>query len=346
MITNRHQIQTGWNVYGSDDGKVGDVAEVGSNYLLVHKGWLFQRDIYIPFSAIASVQENNIRLDVTKDQVSSMGWDTIPTEELTTGYGTTGNVADHSVASTMTDRDYAVSPTDRDATATPAYGTAGLTGASRVQEDIDRTDGYADARDRSTEEVRIPVIEEEVNIGKRAVESGGVQVTQRVEERPVNEQVTLRDETVHVERHPVDRPVSDADLAAMREGVIEAREHREEAVIEKQARIVEEVVVKKDVDERIEQVQDAARRTDVQVEQLPDNSQTSRFVETKRVSAGDSTRARTVGETYATDVESGVSHEGAVERGLSSAENAAERATGVDLDRDHDVGVRDPRNNI
>jgi len=298
MMTNRNQIQTGWNVYGSDDGKVGDVAEVGSNYLLVQKGWLFTRDIYIPFSAITSVQEDNIRLNVTKDQVTSMGWDTIPTEDMTTGYGTTGNVTDRSVASMMTDRDYAVSTTDRDATATTAYGTTGSTGASRVQEDINRTAGYADTRDRSTEEVRIPVIEEEAHIGKRAVESGGVQVTQRVEERPVNEQVTLRDETVHVERHPVDRPVSDADLTAMREGVIEAREHREEAVVEKQARIVEEVVVNKDVNERTEQVQDTVRRTDVQVEQLPDNSRTSRFVETKRVSAGDSTRARTVGDSY------------------------------------------------
>jgi stress response protein YsnF len=345
MIRNFHQIQAGWNVYGSDDGKVGDVAEVASNYILVQKGWLFPRDIYVPFSAIASVEDDSIYLFVTKDQVTSMDWDTIPTEDVTTGYSTMSDVADQTVVSTTADHDYSASTIARDGTSTPSFRTTGSTDASNPA-DTYLTAGDEDLRDRTTEEFRIPVIEEDIRIGKRAIESGGIQVTQHVEERPVNEQVTLRDETVHVERRAVDRPVSDADLAAVRGGVIEAREYHEEAVIEKQARIVEEVVVNKDVDERIERVQDTVHRTDVQVEELPGNSRTSQFVETKRVSAGDRTRARTVGGTYATDVESSVSDEGAIERGMSRAGNAVERATGVDLDRDQDVGVRDPRNNI
>ena len=48
----------------------------------------------------------------------------------------------------------------------------------------------------------LQVIEEELQIGKRQVQSGGVRIHSFVTERPVEEQVTLRDETVHIERHP------------------------------------------------------------------------------------------------------------------------------------------------
>lgn len=113
----------------------------------------------------------------------------------------------------------------------------------------------------------IPVVEEQVRIGKREVERGGVRVRSYVTERPVEEQVRLRDETVRVERRPVDRPVSGAD-DVFRERSIELTETDEEAVISKEARVIEEVVVRKDVEERVETVRDTVRRTDVEVEQL------------------------------------------------------------------------------
>ena len=57
----------------------------------------------------------------------------------------------------------------------------------------------------------IPVTEEQMTVGKRAVESGRVRVYGRVTERSVEGSVRLRDERVHVERRAVDRPVTDAD---------------------------------------------------------------------------------------------------------------------------------------
>lgn len=117
-------------------------------------------------------------------------------------------------------------------------------------------------------DVAIPIVEEQLQIGKRAVERGGVRVYSRVEERPVEEQVRLREEEVHVERHPVNREVTDADRAAFKEGVIEITETDEEAVVAKQARVVEEVVVGKEVSERTETVRDTVRRTDVNVEEI------------------------------------------------------------------------------
>ena len=116
-------------------------------------------------------------------------------------------------------------------------------------------------------EARIPVIEEELHVGKREVEGGGVRVRTRVVERPVEEAVRLREERVNVERRPVNRPVSEADLAAFREGTFELTERSEEAVVAKQARVVEEDAINKEVGERTETVRDTVRRTDVDVEE-------------------------------------------------------------------------------
>ncbi|HEX7313512.1 MAG TPA: YsnF/AvaK domain-containing protein [Pyrinomonadaceae bacterium] len=116
-------------------------------------------------------------------------------------------------------------------------------------------------------EARIPVIEEELRVGKREVEGGGVRVRTRVVERPVEEAVRLREERVNVERRPVNRPVSEADISAFREGTFELRERSEEAVVDKTARVVEEVAINKEVGERTETVRDTVRKTDVDVEE-------------------------------------------------------------------------------
>ncbi|HLV79213.1 MAG TPA: DUF2382 domain-containing protein [Chthonomonadaceae bacterium] len=73
----------------------------------------------------------------------------------------------------------------------------------------------------------IPVIQEEMQVGKREVETGGVRVTSQMTEQPVEQEVPLREEHVTVERRPVDRPVSVGDMAAFQEGVIEVTETAE-----------------------------------------------------------------------------------------------------------------------
>ena len=120
----------------------------------------------------------------------------------------------------------------------------------------------------SGREQAIPVVEEELQVGKRAVNRGGVRVYSRVVEKPIEEQVQLRDESIKVERHPVNRPLSAGESAAFKEEVIEVRETDEEAVVAKQARVVEEVVVRKDVEQHTETVRDTVRRTEVEVENL------------------------------------------------------------------------------
>jgi stress response protein YsnF len=102
-----------------------------------------------------------------------------------------------------------------------------------------RERGRAGTREVETGEVKIPVVEEELQVGTRQVRRGGVRLYTRVVERPVEETVRLRDETVHVERRPANRPASEADVAAAKEGTVEVTETDEEPLVRKQARVVE-----------------------------------------------------------------------------------------------------------
>jgi hypothetical protein len=87
----------------------------------------------------------------------------------------------------------------------------------------------------------------------------------------VEEAVRLREEKVTVERRAVDRPATDAEVAAAAaQQVIEMTETVEEPVVSTQARVVEEVVVHKEVAEHTETVRGTVRHTEVEVQQTPD----------------------------------------------------------------------------
>lgn len=118
---------------------------------------------------------------------------------------------------------------------------------------------------RGADERTIPVTEEELLVGKRSVEAGGVRVHSRVIEQPVQKTVELNEEHYDIERRPVDRP-ADAARGAFREQSFELRESAEEPVVEKRARVVEEVKVGKKRSKKTQTVQDTLRKTDVEVE--------------------------------------------------------------------------------
>lgn len=133
---------------------------------------------------------------------------------------------------------------------------------------VNRTDEELRKTRSRDEEVRMPVVEEELAVGKRAVETGGVRVHKEVTEEPVREAVSLHEEHVTVDRRPVDRPADPSDLRAFENKTVEMREMGEEAVVEKRARVVEEVVVGKESHNRTEQISDTVRKTDVSIEPL------------------------------------------------------------------------------
>lgn len=125
---------------------------------------------------------------------------------------------------------------------------------------------YESDTGRAGEREVIPVVEENLVVGKRDVEGGNVRVRSYVRDVPVNESVTLRQEDVNVERRPVDRPLTDADTA-FQDRTIEARAVNEEAVVGKTARVVEEVVVSKDVSQTTQDINDTVRKTEVEVDE-------------------------------------------------------------------------------
>lgn len=115
-------------------------------------------------------------------------------------------------------------------------------------------------------ERKMDVVQEDIEIGKREVGRRGVRVFSEVTERPVEKQVNLRDEKIRVDRQPVNREARPGEIDTFKEGQIELTEKREEPVVKKTARVVEEVRVGKDVNERTETVRDTVRRKDVRVE--------------------------------------------------------------------------------
>ena len=157
------------------------------------------------------------------------------------------------VAQEILDRNGAIDAEERGA----SYSGQNLTG-----------DSAAAARAGENATTRIPVVEENLNLGKREVERGGARIRSRIIEKPVEESIRLREEHVVVNRRPVDREISDADLKNFQPGEMEITERAEVPIVGKEARVVEEVEVGKKVTEREETVRDTVRSTDVDVQKI------------------------------------------------------------------------------
>jgi uncharacterized protein (TIGR02271 family) len=128
----------------------------------------------------------------------------------------------------------------------------------------------------------VPIVQEELQVGKRTTDVGGLRVVKRMTETPVSEIVKLRQERATVERRPVNREATEADFSNFKEGSVELRDTAEEAVVGKTARVVEEVLVGKKVSERTEKVSDTVRRTNVDVERVGGQQEQSKGKSTWR----------------------------------------------------------------
>ena len=130
--------------------------------------------------------------------------------------------------------------------------------ALKISEGSERRDG------RSKDEQSMPLAEETLAVGKRAINRGTTRIRRYVIETPVEEQVNLRSESVTVERRPVTNahPITDANFS---DKVVEVTETDEEPVVSKTARIKEEVVIHKDATNRTETVRDKVRREEAEV---------------------------------------------------------------------------------
>jgi uncharacterized protein (TIGR02271 family) len=117
------------------------------------------------------------------------------------------------------------------------------------------------------EEIRVPVMEEELTATVRQQEAGAVRIEKDVvtEQRTIDVPVT--EERVRVERRVVDRAATAADAGAFEETVIEVPLRSETVDVQKEARVTGEVVVSKEAVQRTEQVSDTVRREEVIVDE-------------------------------------------------------------------------------
>lgn len=226
------EIDNGWDVVTSDGEKLGDVEEVHPHYLVVGKGLIFHSERYVPVSTITDVSKNKVHINVTKAEVDNQGWDTIP------------DMADTTSTTGYTDR-------------TDLTDTTNMT---------DRTDSNRRST-RGTDDIQVPVVEEELDVRKRQVDEGSVRVHKEVVETEKQVTVPVREERIRVERHAVDEQVpGDMDSHTFQEEDIEIPLRGEEIEVTKRPVVREHVHVSKDVTERNETASGTVRREEVVVE--------------------------------------------------------------------------------
>ncbi len=114
----------------------------------------------------------------------------------------------------------------------------------------------------------LQVVEERLVVGKRSVSRGKVRVHSTVVETLATADIRLRDETVMVDRQPIDRAISadELRLSGFQDRTIEMEEVDEEAVVSKTIRVVEKIGLRKDVSNRTETVHGTLRGTKVEIE--------------------------------------------------------------------------------
>jgi stress response protein YsnF len=116
------------------------------------------------------------------------------------------------------------------------------------------------------------VIEEELEVGV-ARTTGGKRLKTEVSEREVQETVSLKEETVDVERSRVERTLKPEEAdKAFGERTVEVTATTEKPVVSKQAHVVEEVALSKQSGEREVTVSGTVRRQDVKVEEIDGKS--------------------------------------------------------------------------
>ncbi len=149
--------------------------------------------------------------------------------------------------------------------ATEGAAEAAAEGATAKEEVARRlqTDGRSHFdRDVRDDEAKIPILREEMHVGKREVERARVHVSVRAAEHPVAENVSLREERIVVERRPINR-LPTSQEARFDDAELDIAEYGEEPVVSKDTKVVEEIIVKKRLEARDEIIRDKLRTTQV-----------------------------------------------------------------------------------
>jgi uncharacterized protein (TIGR02271 family) len=223
-------IEIGWNVYDRDGEKIGSVSEVGPNYVLVQKGLIFVKDIYVPMDSVTGMNpaEQAVGLSVRKDDIEQLGWDAPPAWA-----------------------------------GAPSAATAATQGDEGFPEDLSVFRGTGEAT--SGEALSVPVHREELQATAVPRTTQAAVRKDVVEERQSIEVPVTHDE-LEVRRVPVDRPATPDEAAFQAGDTVRVPLREDQVVVDKQTRVVEEVHVARRPVTETQRVEDTVRREEVTVD--------------------------------------------------------------------------------
>lgn len=257
MSFDPNQIVDGTPIFDVDGDKVGTVSQYNPQdaYLVMQKGWFFPHDVYVPLNAVSRQDADGLYLRYQKDDLKDLNWDQKPV------------MSREEANDTMTSRAGVI---------TPGFDAAGSTVGTQ-QAFTDQTDtrnlnqtGVRNTNLRNDQTIDVPVREEELVAGKRQEELGNVHIHKDVvqEQQTVTEPV-MREE-VHVERVPMQgQSATDIGTDAFQERDIDVPVMGEELVVGKQARVTEEIRLRKDQITENQSVTDTVRKERVNIEGAP-----------------------------------------------------------------------------
>lgn len=256
MSMDMNRIENGWDVYGSDGEKVGDISEVGSGYFIITKGWLFTKDIYVPTSAVSSVENNRVYLNVAKDQVENMGWDEPPTGDMGSGYGSDRGSEGTLLANESTPGMGYQNTGHQDHNSSYGGAQGGSFGSGGSNLDSEGS-------------VTVPRYEETLSAEKTETEAGRVRISKNVTEEEQSFDVPVSREEVQVHSRQVDQSVGDRSDAFSGD-TIEVPVREEQVNVQKDTRLAEELEIEKRTVQDNQRVSGTVRREDVNVERVGD----------------------------------------------------------------------------
>ena len=239
-------------VHDAADEKIGTVQayDPEGGYLVVQKGFLFHKDLYIPVSTVQNTDAaGTVHLSLYKDDLQDDRYTNPPVD---------GVASDDSYAQRTT---MAETTTMR---------------AQAMPQPLPRQ-GQPTAQTGDT--IDVPVYEEELVAGKQRTQIGDIHLHKDVVQEQETANVSLSQERVTVERVPVTGQMSEADLKnAFQDQDIDVPVMGEQAVVGKQSHVVEEVRLRKGEVTEQQQVSDTVRKERVTV----DGADESREADTRR----------------------------------------------------------------
>jgi uncharacterized protein (TIGR02271 family) len=233
----RHQgLSEGTPVYSRDDEKLGKVRDLGDDSFTIEKGFFFPKDFLIRYDDIQDIQDNGIHLKITKDELSN--WQ----NESYAGWNQVDDINQGRLDAQPKD-EYRNLYQDRN------FGGA------------------------ATEQVRVPVAEEELQVSKTMREAGRVRLRKIVHTELRHFTVPVMREEVRVERVPVNQTEATGQMDqanAFKETETNIPVMEEEVTVSKRPVTKEEVRISKGRVTEERPVEGEIRKEEVRVEKEGD----------------------------------------------------------------------------